>query len=256
MMPGMGSRRRAASPRSPFMAAVAWLVMLVFGAAALWLSVAFATMLWGVWQAQRWVAVPAALQGWSLESSRTMTSRNVGGTMQALEARFTYDVAGRRFEGTRVGFVPLADGLSGSWRQGVIARLREAERGAPLLIHVDPEDPARAVVERTLAVPQAAFIAAVLAFPCGLVTLLLIGLLLQGVGKLAGAALMPLQWPLWALLHGALSLPVWALAPPDSIEGFAAVSLSVLALLALAGGAGLIRALGRGLPPAPRTPPV
>jgi len=230
-------------PTGALMTTIAWIFALVLGATTLWLGGVLTASLVGTWQARVWEEVPATLHSWSAQSSRTMTPLVTESTMQRLQARYSWEFGGRRFEGERVGFSPLADNMGWAWRDAVVERLRAAEGGAPLAIRVDPAKPSRAVVEASLAVDQAAFIAVFLAFPCGFITLLAIGAGLQAMGAMTGQVLTSLQWPLWALLHGAVAVPVWLLAAPHSVEGFGAVALGGLALLGLAGAVTLLRAL-------------
>ena len=235
----------AGRKRSLPMTLLAWFFVAVFGAAMVSLGAMLAASLLGVWQARGWVEVPATLQAWSIERTEGVNLQQRAGRPRTwkLQAQYRYTFEGQVHEGRRVGFVPLADNVSGDWRSAVISRLRAAEGGKPLTVFVDPKAPERSVVERSLALPQAVFIAVFLLFPCGFVSLLLIGTALQAVGGGTSTPLMALQLPLWALLHGLVALPILWLAAPRSIGTGSALLLGALGLLALTGLVTLLRAV-------------
>lgn len=246
--------RLAQAQRHWALRAAGALLLLCLGLAALHLGQRLVQLVHGVWVARDWTPVPARLEAWDEQvSSAAFSGRGfaVRRPMRALQARYVYTAAGQVHTGTRVGFAPVSDNVSGAWRQGVVRRLQAAADGAALTVWVDPARPGQSVVERSLPVPSAVFSAALLLFPCGVATAYALGALLRFVGgRGAAGEAFNRRWllPLWALLHALPVLPILALSAPGSIGAGSAAVLVLLGAVGLAGLAGLLRAMRR--PPA------
>lgn len=113
-----------------------------FGAFALYRAAG----LIGDWRASRqWVPVQAQVLEARLERSRSKNS-----TTYRAAGRYTWEVEGRHFEGTRIGLEGGSDNL-GDWQEAQYRRLAAAQAsGRPIRIWVDPRSPDRAVADREL----------------------------------------------------------------------------------------------------------
>ena len=237
----------AAIPRRKASAAWRWLaavLVLVLGGAAAWQGQRLAATLAGAWDSRHWVAVDAQLLAWQ-ETGVGKGSISImpsAKPLRELRARYQYHVADRPYLGERVALAPLRDNFSDLHRDRIVATLRLAEsQGGRLPIWVDPDDPARAVIDRRLPVAWCVFASLVLLMPCGLATLVLVSGALAWAGRAARRDLKPLALPLWALLHALPVLPVLALAGSGDIGLVSGALLGLLTTVGLAGLFGLAR---------------
>lgn len=98
--------------------------------------------LWGAIEARSWQPVAASVNHAKLARTGTSSSR--------AEARYTYEVDGRRYEGIRVGLTKGADNI-GDWQHQQFTRLDNANQsGMPIQIWVNPNNPTQAVVDRDI----------------------------------------------------------------------------------------------------------
>lgn len=244
-----GQRTRSGAPKRHWaLRLCAGLLILLLGLAALHLGQRLAVMLHGVWSAQGWTPVPARLESWELRRSSALLSgagTAVRRPMHEIHVRYVYTAGGRQHTGTRVGFAPVHDNVSGVWREQVAQRLQAAAEGGVLTVWVDPAQSDQAVVDRSLPVSSAVFSAALLLMPCGVATAYALGSVLRWSGRCGATGdAHNRRWllPLWALLHGLPVPPILALAAPGSIGAGSAAVLVLLSLVGLAGLWGLVRA--------------
>lgn len=242
-----GGVGRALNQRHWLIRIAATLLLLVLGLGAMHIGQRLALLLHGVWIAQHWTPVTARLESWGEQvSSAAFSGRgtSVRMPMRMLQARYVYSFSGHTYTTERVSFTPVSDNISTEWRQGIVRRLQEASNGAPLTVWVNPLRPEKAVIERSLPVPNAVFSSVILLFPCGVATAYILGLLIRILGPRGKAGEARNQrWllPLWALLHGLPVIPILALAIPRSIGIGSATLLTLLAMIGLAGMFGVMR---------------
>ena len=243
---------RPPAPQPWALRLVSGLIVLVLAVAGVWQGWQLGTSVVAVSQARQWVAVPAQLQSWQLQRTATSSARQVAGSapQRLLSARYSYAFGDRQWTGGPVALRPLQDNFSDHHRDRIIQVLRQAETDAGrLTVWLDPARPERVVIDRRLPLAASLFSALLLVLPCGLASLVGLGLALNSLGRLVGRELRPLAWPLWALLHGGVALPLAGLAAPGDIGLGAGALLLALTALALAGALGLWRVLR-----APSTP--
>jgi hypothetical protein len=124
---------------------------LVFGAGGAFGIASLLGQLHGWWQARSWHTVPATVLTAELKESHGDS------TTYEATATYRYVVEGRAYEGTRVGFGHGSDNV-GSWQQKQYARLNAARLERRTIdVWVDPADPARSVVDRSLRPGMVAF---------------------------------------------------------------------------------------------------
>jgi hypothetical protein len=113
-----------------------------FGAGGLFGMTSLVSHVWGGIRAGSWQPATAIVTEASLERSGKRGTR--------AKARYTYEIGGKRYEGTRVGLVEGADNI-GDWQQAQFAQLVGARQsGQPIQIWVDPHRPERAIVNRDI----------------------------------------------------------------------------------------------------------
>jgi hypothetical protein len=224
----------------------AFVVLLLgaFGIAAIFMAWGYASAVIPTIEARRWTAVPAVVDQWEHRSQRTSGSKGTTTTWR-VEARYRYPVGGREYTGTRVGFADGWDNFSDDYRNRAIDAIRNPPSGQ-VVAWVDPANPARAVLIRSLPWEQALFRAVFLLFPCGISTYAL----LAGLIWLAAPSSRRGDWASragapWAVLHGSLALPIAALAPPGAMGWLAWAGVIVLLVVGLAGLRALPRAWRR-----------
>lgn len=104
--------------------------------------------LWGIFgwqQAQSWVETPATL----LETKLKRNNSSDGSTSQAT-ARYRYEYAGKQYESDRVALYSGSDNL-GSFQEDLAHKLeRSFKAEKPWTAFVNPNDPAEAVLDRSL----------------------------------------------------------------------------------------------------------
>lgn len=108
---------------------------------------------------------------------RVASSRNSSGnTTTRVQARYRYVVAGRAYTGERVAVSSMADNLGDYWYQLGWRLKRAHQQGKPVTAWVNPSDPTKAVLDRSLRWPLLGFWAIFIVVFGG-----------TGVGMLAGA---------------------------------------------------------------------
>jgi len=117
---------------------------LIFLLIGLGVGVFFARGALDVLAARDWVPVEARLLSVDLQ----LRHDSDGGTTYRVRAEYEYDWRGERFLSSKVDFLPGADGL-GNYHRNTYRRLNRAfQASEPVTAWVDPDDPARAVLER------------------------------------------------------------------------------------------------------------
>lgn len=102
------------------------------------------------------------MQGWqpvqaTLVSAETVASRGSKSTTYSVKAEYRYRVAGQEYTGRRVAINSGSDNV-GEFHQELGARLEAAQRtGTPVEAWVDPADPTKAVLDRSLRTGLLAF---------------------------------------------------------------------------------------------------
>lgn len=242
-------KRRRTDPNTPLtwpQKLMAWLLVLAFGAAGAWMATGYVHAVGTAWQARAWTPVGAEI----LEArtvSQTQHSRSGAGDMllQGVQVRYRYHFQGQTYISTQLGVGrPSLDNFSQNAR-------RQAQRAlnAELTIAwVDPANPARAVLVRELPWEQALFQATFLLFPCGFVSFFVLGVVAHSWDRWRGGhAGMVWAGRIWAMGHGALALPIVALAGGQMGLGGWLLSLALLSL-GVFGGWRSWRALRHGEP--------
>jgi Protein of unknown function (DUF3592) len=119
---------------------------LAFGAGGLFGVTSLVNHVWGGIRASTWQPVTAIVTEASLE--RSGDGSDAGSNR--VQARYNYEIGGKRYDGTRVGLVDGGDNI-GDWQQAQFARLAGARQsGQPIQIWVDPNSPERAIVNRDI----------------------------------------------------------------------------------------------------------
>ncbi len=102
------------------------------------------------------------MQGWqpvqaTLASAETVASRGSKSTTYSVKAEYQYRVAGQEYTGSRVAIGSGSDNV-GEFQKELGARLEEAQRsGTPVQAWVNPDNPAEAVLDRSLRPGMLAF---------------------------------------------------------------------------------------------------
>ena len=123
---------------SAFIFAVAFGVVGWFGVASL------AAQLQGWVKAQAWQQVPA-----TVVEAELIKTQDEGTTYRAT-ARYRYQVNGKTYESTRVGFGEGSDNL-GTWQEDKYNHLALAKRSEePINVWVDADNPMQAVIDRAI----------------------------------------------------------------------------------------------------------
>lgn len=120
------------------------LFALPFAAVGVWMLYSVSTLLADAWAMQDWRPVDAQL------SSAGYETRSGDSTTWEAYAEYTYEVGGRRYTASRVMLASGGDNL-GDYQRELGSRLADAHaRGAPVTVWVDPDDPANAIIDRTI----------------------------------------------------------------------------------------------------------
>lgn len=104
----------------------------------------------------------STMQGWqpvqaTLASAETVASRGSKSTTYSVKAEYQYRVAGQEYTGRRVAIGSGSDNV-GEFQKELGARLEEAQRsGTPVQAWVNPDNPAEAVLDRSLRPGMLAF---------------------------------------------------------------------------------------------------
>ena len=100
-------------------------------------------------QAAAWPVVRGSIVSSKVESFRDSGTRRArGSTLYRAVVEYAYEVDGRPYRGTRVGFGAV---VSSSFKAPAEARAERYVPGAPVDVHVDPADPNNAVLDLTIA---------------------------------------------------------------------------------------------------------
>jgi len=102
---------------------------------------------------RQWEPVPAQLLDVRVASSRNSS----GSTTTRVRARYSYVVAGRTYTGERVAVSSMADNLGDFWYQLGWQLKRAHQQGKPATAWVNPADPTKAVLDRSLRWPLLGF---------------------------------------------------------------------------------------------------
>ncbi|MBA4267244.1 MAG: DUF3592 domain-containing protein, partial [Comamonadaceae bacterium] len=102
---------------------------------------------------RQWEPVPAQLLDVRVASSRNSS----GNTTTRVQARYSYVVAGRTYTGERVAVSSMADNLGDFWYQLGWQLKRTHQQGKPATAWVNPADPTKAVLDRSLRWPLLGF---------------------------------------------------------------------------------------------------
>ncbi|MBL8523520.1 MAG: DUF3592 domain-containing protein, partial [Betaproteobacteria bacterium] len=108
--------------------------------------------IWGLWsygggwiKTRSWQPVMVEVQSASLNESRSRKS-----TSYRTEAVYRYDVEGKSYQGTRVGYTNTSDNV-GSWQEDIHHELKSAQQsGRRVLAWYNPRDPQESMVDRSL----------------------------------------------------------------------------------------------------------
>ncbi|WP_428000622.1 DUF3592 domain-containing protein [Acidovorax sp.] len=104
----------------------------------------------------------STMQGWqpvqaTLASAETVASRGSKSTTYSVKAEYQYRVAGQEYTGRRVAIGSGSDNV-GEFQKELGTRLEEAQRsGTPVQAWVNPDNPAEAVLDRSLRLGMLAF---------------------------------------------------------------------------------------------------
>ncbi len=119
------------------------LFALPFAAVGAWMLWSVAAMLTDAYQMRDWRPIPAIIQ----DAGYRTHSGDKSDSYEAY-ARYRYQVDGVTHTGTRVGIGSDADNI-GDYQRDTGNRLHRAQsRSRPITIYVNPDDPARAVIDR------------------------------------------------------------------------------------------------------------
>ncbi len=135
---------RGASPLTLSLAALFLLPFVVIGLSMLLFGVGPKVVDWV--RAQSWQATPAVV-----ESAATVREPGAkGGTAYGVEVRYRYEVEGKVYLGYRASLHEGSDNVS-MFQQQLGERLEAAQRsGTPVLVWVNPAQPAESVADRSL----------------------------------------------------------------------------------------------------------
>lgn len=121
------------------------LFALPFFAVGVWMLWSISHMFFDAWRASDWQPVQARLEAAGYE-----THRGDDSTTYRAFATYTYTHYGQAYRGDRVSLFSGGDNI-GSYQQELGQRLRRAhERGEPITVWMNPDDPSESVVDRTI----------------------------------------------------------------------------------------------------------
>lgn len=119
------------------------LFALPFAAVGVWMAWSIGSTLFDAWQMQDWAPVEARL----LTAGYETHSGDDSDTYKAY-AEYVYEFNGRQYRGQRVGIAGGADNI-GDYQQDIGRNLQAAHAaGQAILVYVDPNNPANAVIDR------------------------------------------------------------------------------------------------------------
>jgi hypothetical protein len=202
--------------------------------------------------ARTWVPVRAVVEDAGIHTSRTSPGTGRPIRSSRIRASYAYEYGGKRYAGSRVDFGLGSDNFSGDRRARQMAMLR----GSEVVAWVDPADPARSVIDRSLPFEQTMFSTIFLLFPCGLGTLFTVGWIGAILEKLGLAGAPRFVFPLLGVLHGAPAFYP-ALFAPGEIGPLGWVGTLLFCALGAWGAGELVRRLldgERGVPAPPTLP--
>lgn len=85
-----------------------------------------------------------------VQSARLNESRSRKSTSYRAEAVYRYEVEGKSYEGTRVGYTNTSDNV-GSWQEDIHHELKSAQQsGRRVLAWYNPRDPGESIIDRSL----------------------------------------------------------------------------------------------------------
>ncbi|MEM8740256.1 MAG: DUF3592 domain-containing protein [Pseudomonadota bacterium] len=122
------------------------LVFLVFGLGITWIGLSIAQT---AWAARDWVQVEGTIL--APEVVERFASADAGGTMWYVAIQYGYRFEGREWEGrlVRYGGGDQASKMFSSPDAAAQAAAREFAPGMAVTVYVDPDDPSRAVLDRS-----------------------------------------------------------------------------------------------------------
>lgn len=182
---------------------LAWLVALVFTAAAGFIVWFLGATITHHYEARHWTAVPAIVQSYDVRTSRSRSGASLMTTLQErIVATYTYTFEGRPYTNDRVDFSFGSDNFSGTKRAVQLAALRTGG----ITIFVDPDNPQESVFDRSLPGGQVVFAIVFLLFPCGVGTAFTIGMVSAGLSRLGLTSQERFYLPVLGILHSAPAL--------------------------------------------------
>ena len=180
--------------------------------------------------ARSWVAVPAEVLSYDLHTSSSHRGTSLMPIMmERLVVTYAYEYGGARYTGDRLDFSFGSDNFSDSRHNSQMEKLRKGR----VTIYVDPANPRDSVFDRSLPGGQVVFALVFLLFPCGVGTLVSIGLLLAALGRLGLPGINRFSMPLIGLFHSLPALYPAIFAPESVGLGGWLILLAFLGLLAV-----------------------
>lgn len=187
-----------------------------------------------------WASVPATVAASDIRTSRSSPGAGAVRTLNSkVVAAYTYQFNGVAYCGSRVDFSIGSDNFSGTRRHAQLSRLRTGQ----IEVYVNPDRPDESVFDRSFPSGQYVFALVFLAFPCGVGTVFVFGLLSAALEKLGWRGIKRYTFPLLGIFHGAPGLYPLFFAPASlSVFGWLVVS-ACTALFVWSGAACARRAL-------------
>ena len=230
------------SPAMPvFQRLIAVLFFAVFGTATVFIGWRYHHNVSQSFAARDWVEVPATVTQWDTARTHSTGSRGRSITMEKMEVSYNYLWQGQPHTAHRGGFATGFDNFSDAHR----AAIRTKARARNTTAFVNPDAPDQAVLVRDLPWEQTLFYAVFLLFPCGVVTLSAVSMLLYVGPRSTRTARMGWGMNLWAVAHGATVVPIIVLSG-SSITALAWIPILILLAVGGAGLAVMIRKFVRG----------
>lgn len=206
--------------RNIFTKVIAYLFFSAFGAAAIFMTYAVIDALIDTNRAKNWIQVEGKLIEQRLDvTEKTFKSVNdFSAPSKRLTASYTYTVDENSFTGDQVDF---SDGHADNFSSDRKEAQQKLLAQEPLIVYVNPENPAESVIDPSLPAEQVLFFTCFLLFPCGFAVMVIIGTLMLPFKRWR-----KLTTPLCGIFHGGMAF--WVLIFHHASYGFLGNGLLLL----------------------------
>lgn len=203
-----------------FLKLFAYIFIGVFSAAAIYMTYMVIGALADTSRARGWTQVEGTLVEQKLDvMEKTFRSAgDISAPSQRLTATYTYHFEGQPYQGSNVDF---SEGHADNFSADRKAHQQQLLDATPLIVHVNPLNPAESVIDPSLPAERVLFCTFFLLFPCGFAVYVMIGTLLLPFKRWR-----KLTSPLSGIFHGGMAF--WLLVFHHESYGIKGLTLLTL----------------------------